>query len=383
VYQRTLVAFFSLALAGSPSLALETAEVRRADEARLAARGSVVVENLLGSVRIVASADKAVARIEARAVAEAKTPDEARALAESIRIERETEGADVRFRVVFPVEQHAAFRPPKGGVKGWIGRWTGSMFRETREVDYGGRRVQVGTDRKAAGLAVDVTVTVPHDWTTTVRQRAGTVEGRALRGDLRIVTTDGEVAVERCLGRLAIDAQHGRVRVAAFQGEALTLELVEGEVELSDVRAAAVRLRTDSGAIHGSGVSSDELAIESGSGVVELGAVEPRSARVRTISGRVDLATYMRALRDAVIHSDSGDVVLRVGELTHFDLRAESKSGEVKTLGGVGLDLVAQDGLAQRLRHGQGGVDVQVSAPGGGVTVRPYDGSRLELLARD
>ena len=382
MHRTPLVLSFVLAAAVSSSLALETAEAVRKDEVRLAARGAVGIENLLGSVRVLASTDKSVARVEVRAVAEAKTPEEARALAESIRIERSTEQGEVRFRVVFPVESHAAFRPPKAGVKGLIDRWTSPMFRDAREIDYGGHTVQVGTDRKSAGLAVHVTLTVPYDRTTTVRQHVGTVEGRALRGDLRVATTDGEISVERCLGRMTLEAQRGEVRVAVFQGEALSIDVTDGEIELGDVRAKSVQLRTATATIRGSGVASEQLAIDSASGPVELGGVEPKSARVNTVSGLVDLATYMKALRDVVIHSDSGDVVLRVGDLTHFDLHAESKSGVVKTLGGVGLDLVAQEGLTQKLRHGQGGVDVRVEAPGGGVTVRPYEGSRLELLTR-
>jgi glucose-6-phosphate-specific signal transduction histidine kinase len=76
-------------------------------------------------------------------------------------------------------------------------------------------------------------------------------------------------------------------------------------------------------------------------------------------------------------------VTLRVGELTHFDLLAESKSGQVKTLGGVTLDLVAQDGLSTQLKHGQGGPQLRVSALGGDVTVRPYDGTRLGLMLKN
>jgi DUF4097 and DUF4098 domain-containing protein YvlB len=125
------------------------------------------------------------------------------------------------------------------------------------------------------------------------------------------------------------------------------------------------------------------LIIDSASGDVKLGAVEPTTAEVTTESGKVDLASYLKHLRDAVIRTATGDVTLRVGDLTHFDLQAESKSGMVKTLGGVTLALVAQDGRTTRLQHGQGGTDLRVSAPEGSVTVRPFDGSRLELLLKD
>ena len=69
--------------------------------------------------------------------------------------------------------------------------------------------------------------------------------------------------------------------------------------------------------------------------------------------------------------------------MTHFDIEAKSESGTVKTLGGVTLTLMAQEGRTTRLRHGKGGTDLRVSAPEGSVTVRPFDGSRLDLLLKD
>ena len=101
-----------------------------------------------------------------------------------------------------------------------------------------------------------------------------------------------------------------------------------------------------------------------------------------TGTGEVDLATHLKTLRGAVIRSDSGDVTLRVGQLAHFALEAETQSGKVKTLGGVELDLIDQQGLTTRLQQGRGGAELQVSAVAGNVIVRPYDGSRLDLLIR-
>jgi hypothetical protein len=369
-------------LLSGASFALEGAERQLTIERTLDPGASLVVENLLGSVRVVPSQSRGSVRVDARIVADAKTPEEAAALADAIRIEPGTEGGATRIHVVWPVDRFTAFRPPQSGVKGLIARWAAPVLRGNSSVEYDGRLVQVGADRKAAGLSVDLTVTLPYDMSTTIRQSAGSIEGRALRGRLRLVTIDGDISVERCFGVLQAETERGDVRVYSFQGDDLDVSTTEGDVELADVRAERTRLRTDAGAIRGARVTAGDMTVESASGDVKLGAVEPTTARVRTGSGKVDLASHLKSLRNAVVQTATGDVTLRVGGLAHFDLLVETKSGGVKMMG-LALDVLEQDGNTSRLRHGQGGNELRVSALAGSVTVRPYDASRLDLFLSD
>jgi hypothetical protein len=361
-----------------PAAALETVE--RTLSAEIDATGPIVLDNLLGSVHVVGSDRPGVARLEARVVAEAKEAAAARELAESVRLTHDEKGGEQQLRLRFPVERHTAFRPPKKGVKGLLRRWTSPVFHKPATVVYDGQVVEVGSGRKAAGLAVHVTLTVPYDSITTVRQRVGSVEGRALRGRLHVRTVDGLIAIERSLGELDAESDRADLHVVAFQGKKLRLRTADGQMELRDVRADEVHLETDSGSIRGDGVVGDALFATTASGDVKLGRAEPASAELTTGSGAVDLATHLNRLQDAVIRSESGDVTLRVGELTHFDLEAQTRSGEVKMLGGVELDLIDRQGSTVVLKHGGGGADVRVAAAGGNLTVRPYDGSRIELM---
>ena len=369
-------------LASGPSLALEGAEKSLTIEPKVGAGTTLVVENLLGSVHVVPSQSEGSVRVEAHVVAEAKTPEEAEALAASIRLEPRTEGGTTRIHVAWPVDRFAAFRPPKSGMKGLIKRWAAPMLRGSSTVEYDGRVIQVGPERKATGLSVDLTVTLPYDLSATIRQSVGSIEGRALRGRLRMETYDGDISVERCFGVLTAQTERGVVRVSSFQGQELDVATAQGDMELTDVRADRARLQTDAGAIRGLRVTAGELVVESASGDVKLSGFEPTTADVKTGSGKVDLATHLKSLRNAVIQTATGDVILRVGELTHFDLHAETKSGLVKTMG-ITLDVLEQDGLASRLKHGQGGPELRVSALGGSVMVRPYDASRLDLLLKN
>ena len=365
-----------------PAAAVESAERIVILEAAIGRSGSIAIDNLLGSIHIVPSDAAGAVRLEARIVAEAKEEADARALAESIRITQNNVNAGLRFHVAFPVERHTAFRPPKAGVRGLIRRWAAPMFHDPASVTYQDRLLQIGPDRKAAALAVHVTLAVPYDVAVTVRHRIGSVEGRALRGRLRISTVDGLVALDRCLGTIEVESDRADVHVNAFQGKALDLKTTHGNVELVDVRTGQLRLETESGAIRGDNVVADALFATSASGDLKFGNLEPTTAEMTTGTGEVDLATHLKTLRGAVIRSDSGDVTLRVGQLAHFALEAETQSGKVKTLGGVELDLIDQQGLTTRLQQGQGGAELQVSAVAGNVIVRPYDGSRLDLLIR-
>jgi hypothetical protein len=369
-------------IASGTSLALEGAEESLTVETKLGTGTTLVVENLLGSVHVVPSQSKGSARVEAHVVAEAKTPEEAEALAASIRLEQQTEGGTTRIHVAWPVDRFAAFRPPKSGMKGLIKRWAAPMLRGSSTVEYDGRLIQVGPERKATGLSVDLTVTLPYDVSTSIRQSVGTIDGRALRGRLRLETVDGDISFERCFGVLTAKTERGVVSVSAFQGEELDVSTAQGNMELTDVRADRARLQTDAGTIRGMRVTAGELVVESASGDVKLGGLEPTTAEVKTGSGKVDLATHLKTLRNAEIQTATGDVILRVGELTHFDLHAETKSGLVKTMG-MTLDVLEQDGQASRLQHGQGGPALRISALGGSVQVRPYDASRLDLLLKN
>ncbi len=382
---RLRLAALSLGIVVLPAdglLALEGAEKTLTVERAVPGGGPLVFENLIGSVRIVAARPLEPVRVEAHVTAEARTIEEARALVESIRIEQRATDGEALFHVVFPVADHAAFRPPKPGVQGLVSRWTAPLLRESSTVEYGGRTVEVGPDRKATGLAVNLTISLPYDSRATVRQGAGPIHGRALRGHLQLATTDGDITVERCFGTVQAESRRGSVRILHFQGDGLEVRTATGDTELSEVRTERTTVRTTAGSIRGSGVSTGLLVVESSTGDVRVADCEPATARIETGSGKVDVSTHWTRLKDASIRTAGGDVTLRVGNLTHFDLLAQSRTGTVQALG-MSLDLVEREGLSTRLRQGQGGPAVLVEAPGGSITVRPYDASRLDLLVRE
>jgi hypothetical protein len=286
------------------------------------------------------------------------------------------------IHVAFPIDRSQSFRPPKSGLKGLWSRWSAPMLRENSSVEYDGALVQLGSDRKATGLAVELTIELPYDRSVIVSQGAGSIHGRALRGDFNLTTQDGDIELDRCFGSAAVRNTRGEISIWGFQGQTLKLVTDRGKTSIEEVRAQQIELHSGSGSISGAAVQSESLIVRSESGNIDLSGVEPVTLDIRTTSADVDLATHVKRLTQASIQSATGDITLRVGGLTHFDLAATTRSGEIKTMGLKLEALGAASGILQ-YRRGRGGPDIEVRAAGGSVTVRPYDASRMSLMLKD
>ncbi len=371
-----------LCLSAGTLFALETSERTIAEDLPVGAGRFVKVENLLGSVQVRLVRKGATPSVKAKVIAEAKGLEEADRLAQSIELltSQEKDGG-VAIHVRFPGEGVEGFRPPKAGMKGFISRWSAPVMRRgATEVEYEGRTVSIRKDRKAAGLAVHLTVTVPADIRTSVYQAAGSIDARYLRGDLDLRAGSGRIDVISCFGNLKAKTDSGDVRIASYQGGRLNVETVSGQVDLDSTRADQAILENKSGLIQGTDLTGGDLRIQSGSGDIRFTDLVPVNAAIRTGSGDIDVALRIRSAKGATVESESGDVTLRMSEKLSFDLSAVSKNGKARTTG-MRLNLLERNGAAESFRQGSGGLHLAVSAPQGDVDIRPYDSTRLEILA--
>ncbi len=379
---RLMFAVLLAVFLSSGASALDSAEKKLELEFPVADGVSLRIENLLGSVGVRMLREPGPVRVEARVIAEGKSEQEASDLVSTVELVRESDNGVEIVHVAYPLDTVAAFRPPKDGLKGMFSRWTAGLMRKgNAAVEYGGRSVTISKDRKAAGLAVHITVRVPSDMSTSIRQGIGSIDVRFVRGDIDINTNGGTVDVVSCFGNLKLSAGEADVRVASLQGGAFTAEIGSGTLELDGIRSRNVILGSDEGTIIGSKLDVDDIKVESGAGNVSFAELVPVTMDIRTVSGDIDLAFRIRKARDAVIRSDTGDVVLRVSEKLSFELTAETKKGEVKLLGRT-RKMLEQDGLLSRYKAGSGGVNVTVSTPGGALTVRPYDAKWIDLMSQ-
>jgi hypothetical protein len=362
------------------TFAIEMVEESRTVEVDLSDGLPLRIENLLGSVQIKRSLQAGTAQITARVVAEAKQEDEAAALAAGVALRQESGPAGNVIHVDFPVNAAGTFRPPKAGLKGLASRWSGALLRNgATTIDYGGREVSITKDRKAAGLAVHLTVAVPFDTPLTIRQGVGSVAVSHWRGDLQVEADDGNVEVVSCFGTLRINTAGADVRVASFQGDALDLTTGDGGIEMEVIRVKQLALSSTAGRIGGTGIDADTLGIRNGSGAVKLSDLEPKAIDVTTDSGNIDLAMRLRSAERIAVNSETGDLVLRLSERSSFDLQADTKSESLKTPG-IDLKLIERDGRLAHYRHGTGGIDLQVRTGTGNLMVCDYDAKALQVL---
>lgn len=382
-----LLAMAAAALLASgltPAKETPTAQKTWSLSAPLAASASLRVENLLGAVKVRGTSATGAVKVEVRVVSEAATQEEAATLAGGVSVDAVTEGPVTAIRVGFPVgETASALRLPREKDQS-ISRWVSSIFRKKDDaiaVDYRGKTYRIADDRKSPGLAVELTLAVPFGAAVVVRQEVGSIALESSRGDARLEARAGTIAADGFLGSLSIDGHDADVKITLCQGTKLDVATRTGSIEMLDVRASRVTLRTDSGAIRGTTAGADDLAVDSASGSVELAGVEPVRADIRTGTGNVDLSSYLARTRKVAVRSDSGNIVLRLGEGIGLDLTAETPAGEVKSLG-FPMTAVGKSGNVSRFQRRGGGPDLEVKAGTGSLTVRPYGVSRLGLLAR-
>jgi hypothetical protein len=297
-----------------------------------------------------------------------------------VELRQEAGPAGIVIHVGFPVDAADAFRTPKAGFKGMVSKWSGALLRNSSTtIDYGGREVTITKDRKAAGLAVHLTVAVPLDTPITIRQGIGSVEVEHWRGDLQVETDDGNVDVVHCYGTFRINTAGADVSVVSFQGDALDLATGDGGIEMEAIRVKDLALSSTAGHIGGTGINAGTLGIRNDSGAVKMADVAPNILDVTTISGNIDLALRIHSAEQIAVSSETGDLVLRLSQYSSFDLQADLESASPKTPG-FDLKLIERDGRLAHYRNGLGGVDLQVRTGTGKLMVCNYDATRFERM---
>jgi hypothetical protein len=347
-------------------LAGESAERTLNHEEQPVAGAAVRLENLLGSIQVMPGAAGGPLRIEARIVAEADSREEAAALADSITLTREERDGELAIRVTYPVEGHPAYRLPRAERDGLYSKWVAPLVRrDSVSAEYGGSLVEIGDAKGAAALAVHVKVTLPLDRDASFKQYVGSIRCSGLRGALNLEIVEGEAAAEQIYGDLRARTGGGELRVWKYRGESFDLQTGSGRIDLTDITAERLRLTTGSGSIRGDGIKAVALAVRTASGNVALEELDPTLFEVNTGSGDVDLASLLTRTREGAIHTESGDVTLRVGSMTPFDLQACAGSGAVKTRG-ISLELVEEGEDGAHFRRRSGGPALRVETGGKG-----------------
>lgn len=362
----TAAALVSLCLAvpAGPTHAQTTRELRvelSGDPGR-----PFAVENLAGTMRVTTGTSDAV-------VAVATVHAESAELAAAMRFEQVTGPKGVpTLRVRYPVDRHRAFRYGGGRSRSgdswsWLEALVGSLGGSNMEYD--GRRVSVSSNRGVV-LYADVEVQVPRRevdaefrnrvgplFGESVRGRlrfdtgSGTVNVRALEGDVVADTGSGNVHADDVKGSFTCDTGSGNCKVTGFSGDDLVCDTGSGNVHVVGAVARRIKLDTGSGNVSVRGSEAEEMVADTGSGDVEADLEGSRLARVNADTG-------------------SGNVRLRLGAGASFDVRARTGSGDVVSHY-ADAEAIRDGRKVVGYRRGDGRIRIHADTGSGDVVVEP------------
>ncbi len=355
----------------------KTVEVAR----DMAGMKSVSVSNLLGSTEVRATPGTELS-VRVRIVSEDKDQQVAMSIAEAVHVEQSEVDGALELRIVPVGSDTPRIRLPRSEMDNIFSKLASPILnKSTTTVDFAGQTVEVGLGDDAVPIAVHVTVELPLDLTSSFHQSVGTLRVAAARGPTTLDVIDGTIDVDQFFGDLVVENETGPVSIHMFQGKRLEVRAREGRVDLQAVRAEELLVRTHDGKLQGETISADMAEIHTRGGNVTLAKFEPVHLKLATETGSVELATSLSGAASGSIWTGTGDVTLRLSGEPDLNLIAETKSGEVKAKR-LNLEPLGWDEGKARYRLGRGGIEMEITATRGTVTLRPDDGSWFQALIK-
>jgi len=301
-----------LAIAATAVTCTALAESTRTVQATLSpgAAGSFAVENLAGTMKVVAGGGDAVevvATVHARSAA----------LAEEVEIEevRGRHGVPT-LRLTYPVNRYRTFRYPAGG---------------SSQVEYAGRKVKVSSSSGEL-LWAEVEVRVPQhvedaafynligdltaeglDGRIRLDGASADILARRLGGEVVADTGSGDVRLESGSGSFTCDTGSGDCMVVGFEGDELDCDTGSGDITVRNVTARRVHADTGSGHVHVENADLEEFVGDTGSGDVFVQVSGTRARRIIADTGSGDFTVELPADASFELSADlgSGDIVSR------------------------------------------------------------------------
>ena len=153
-------------------------------------------------------------------------------------------------------------------------------------------------------FVVNYVIGVPYASNVSFRSYGGAIRVENVKGELRAEAYGGGDMVLSSVGRIRVaKSVAGNVSIAGAEGDDVTAETLTGRLQIREVRARSVELRSISGGVFASDLLCDRCAINTVNGNIELtGPLKPE--------GRYSLNTQ------------SGDIKLTPTGTVSFDLEA-------------------------------------------------------------
>lgn len=343
------------------------------------AGGTVVVENLAGSLEVVAAAG-AEAVLTGTAWADAGSPAASQGLLDAVSIDVAPGGSRATLHVSYPVDRAPfRYRAKNGDRSSWP--------HSSSTVEYQGRRVELKEGGGSAPLLyADLRLEVPAGVSVHVTNHLGKVTARGVGAALEVKTASADVAAEDVAGALKVRTGSGDVKAGGSAG--LDVSTGSGDVTASRVKGP-VRIVTGSGDVSLAQVDAQEVSLQSGSGDLSLDGVagsleiETGSGDIRgrglarvghldvqTGSGEVALSLEAAGFAGGKVEAASGDVDLSFTSTPALTLSVSTASGDIQT-GSLAMTRVTRRaGNRLEAEIQGGGAVLQISTASGDVRLR-------------
>lgn len=286
------------------------------------ASGPFVVENLAGSMRIVAGSGSQV-------VAIATMHAESEALADKMQFKQVTGDKGLpTLRVEYPLGAHETLRFRQSSDSDHHG-FLGDLFGGSTTAKYAGRSVKVSST-EGISMSADLEVQLPaNPVEATLRNLVGSIRAEGAQGKLLFDSASGDITLDKMRGELKADTGSGDVKASGLEGS-FRCDTGSGNCELTGFKGEKISCDVGSGDILVKSITAQRLSADTGSGDVRVEDADVEAFDADTGSGDVTLETAGTRLVSVKADTGSGDVVLRLSPQASFEALADQGSGDLR-----------------------------------------------------
>ncbi|MFH1718795.1 MAG: DUF4097 family beta strand repeat-containing protein [Planctomycetota bacterium] len=322
----------------------------------LAAGSTVVAETSLGSVTIV-GADVTDCNVVAVICGRASTEEQARELAEQVKIELEKVGdrltvkaekpprkrntsIGISYTITVPKQTNIECASSYGAIK--LSNINGSVSGKTSSGSISAENIEGTVDLDTSygsvtckNVAGDNIKVKSSSGSITVERARGSVQLNTSYGEITCKDiSDGDIILKTSSGKIRLsnasfghcDAQtsYGSIASENLKGKSLKLHSDSGSINVTNATADAADISTSYGRITGRQIATAELIAKSGSGNIDIDCSDSAPAEIvadlitsygsvdfrspRDFSGRVDLSTSYGSIRTDLPITISGQI---------------------------------------------------------------------------
>jgi hypothetical protein len=233
------------------------------------------------------------------------------------------------------------------------------------------RRGWVWGWENTGGFRITVLVSLPERYNVDVETSDGDVLIERLIGKATLKTSDGDVKVDKLEGPLNVKTADGDVRILDVTGET-DVVTSDGNIVIRTASGPEAFFKTSDGDITADVITADAIDLHTSDGNIRVDRIEGREISARTGDGDVDLEGVAGSLRAV---TGDGNILVGIVRLDAVDLQTGGGDIEITSDGRLGAD-VRLRGERVRVPHAaelDGRVDrhhVEGRLNGGGPTLR-------------